>query len=376
VRLARGFWRANRTIAVDFPTPPGYSQAVATRSRGLTYRGAGVDIDAADRLVARIARIARNTQGPEVLSGVGLFAAASKLPRGLREPVLLTAADGVGTKLAVARLAGKHDTVGIDLVAMNVNDLLTSGARPLCFLDYLSVGRLASVDAVAVIRGIAEGCRRAGASLVGGETAEMPGFYADGDYDLAGFAVGVAERRRLVTGKAIKAGMALVGLESNGLHSNGFSLARRALRIDSKRALVRRPRGLGRSLGEELLRPTRIYVRPVLAALERFPIAGMAHITGGGIPGNLVRILPAGITAVVDRGRLPRVRVLDLIAGDGGVGVEEMDRTFNAGLGFVIAVRAKAAEELCSFLRRRKVPARIVGRTIKGQRGVEYEEGP
>jgi phosphoribosylformylglycinamidine cyclo-ligase len=347
---------------------------VTDRRRGLTYRSAGVDIDGADRLVARIAKIARSTQGAEVLSGVGLFAAAQRLPNNLRDPVLLTAADGVGTKLAVARLARKHDTIGIDLVAMNVNDLLTCGARPTSFLDYLSVGKLSSIDAEGIISGIAEGCRRAGASLVGGETAEMPGFYPDGEYDLAGFAVGIAEKKSLCTGSGIRAGMTIIGLEASGLHSNGYSLARTALGIDSARALRRKPRELGRSLAEELLEPTRIYVRPVLAACAKFPIKGMAHITGGGLAGNLVRVLPKGITAVIERSALPKMPILELIAKQGNVAQSEMDRTFNSGVGFTIVVPTKYAAELRTFFRRRKVPAHIIGRTVSGRRGVRIEE--
>jgi phosphoribosylformylglycinamidine cyclo-ligase len=346
---------------------------VTTGRRGLTYRSAGVDIDEADRLVARIAKIARSTQGPEVLSGVGLFAAASRLPNNLREPVLLTAADGVGTKLAVARLVGKHDTIGIDLVAMNVNDLLTSGARPLSFLDYLGVGKLSSIDAEGIISGIAEGCRRAGASLVGGETAEMPGFYPDGEYDLAGFAVGIAERKTLCTGSGIRPGMAVVGLEASGLHSNGYSLARRALAIDSKRSLRRKPRELGRTLADELLEPTRIYVRPVLAACDKFSIKGMAHITGGGLAGNLVRVLPKGISAVIDRSTLPTLPILELIAHQGNVSQAEMDKTFNNGVGFALVVRSRDAADVCAFFRRRKVPAHIIGKTVSGRRGVRFE---
>ncbi len=352
--------------------PVRYSHNVTSRRRGLTYRSAGVDIDGADRLVSRIAKIAKSTQGNEVLSGVGLFAAAQRLPSNLKEPVLLTAADGVGTKLAVARLAGKHDTIGIDLVGMNVNDLLTCGARPMTFLDYLSVGKLASIDAESIISGIADGCRQAGASLVGGETAEMPGFYPDGEYDLAGFAVGIAERRSLCTGSGIRAGMSVIGLPSSGLHSNGYSLARRALNITTKRSLARKPRELGRSLADELLEPTRIYVRPVLAACEKFNVKGMAHITGGGLIGNLVRVLPKGIAAVIDRDALPRLPILELIATEGGVSQREMDRTFNNGVGFVMVVPKATAADVCTFLRRRKIAARIIGKVVAGKRGVRF----
>jgi phosphoribosylformylglycinamidine cyclo-ligase len=348
---------------------------VANSRRGLTYRGAGVDIDGADRLVSRIAKIARGTQGSEVLSGVGLFAAAQSLPKNLKDPVLLTATDGVGTKLAVARLAERHDTIGIDLVGMNVNDLLTCGARPMTFLDYLSMGKLSSIDAEAVISGIAEGCRQAGASLVGGETAEMPGFYPDGEYDLAGFAVGIAERRKLCTGATIRPGMAVVGLASTGLHSNGYSLARRALGIDSKRSLRRKPKELGRSLADELLEPTRIYVRPVLAACEKFAVKGMAHITGGGLTGNLVRVLPKGIAVVIDRSALPELPILRLIAKEGGVAQAEMDRTFNNGIGYTLVVPKHSANDVCRFFRRRKVPAHIIGSTVSGRRSVRFGAG-
>jgi len=345
--------------------------------RRLTYRDAGVDIDAADRLVEKIATMAAKTRRPEVLSGVGLFAAAVRIPRGFAEPVLMTATDGVGTKLALARLTGRHDTIGIDLVAMNVNDVLTSGATPLCFLDYLAVGDLASVDAVAVLRGITEGCRRAGASLVGGETAEMPGFYRSGEYDLAGFCVGVVERRSIVTGSRIRPGQAVVGLQASGLHSNGYSLARKALGADTARGiatLARRHPALGKDPVATLLEPTTIYVRPVLAALGKFAIRGMAHITGGGIPGNLVRVLPKNVVAVIDRARLPRMELFETLQAAGRISRAEMDRTFNCGIGYCVIVDADEAEPLCRFFRRRSVPATVIGEIRRGRRGVRYRE--
>ena len=357
--------------SVDIPTLLGYPALVSR----LTYRQAGVDIAAADRLVERIKKIAATTRTPDVLSGVGLFAAATRLPKGLRDPVILSATDGVGTKLAVARILGKHDTIGIDLVAMNVNDLLTSGARPISFLDYLAVGRLSSVPAEAIIRGIAEGCRLAGASLIGGETAEMPGFYRDGEYDLAGFAIGVAERRRLVDGSRVRPGDVLVGLRSTGLHSNGYSLARRALRATTRAALMRKDADLGETVGEALLRPTAIYVKPVLAALERFRISGMAHITGGGIPGNLVRILPRSCTAVVERAALPADALFELIRRRGKIDRAEMDRTFNCGIGFVMIAPARQADSLVAFLGKRRVDASILGVIRRGSRGVRYTAG-
>lgn len=351
----------------------GYAQRVAaSRRRGPSYKSAGVDIDAANRLVERIARIARKTHGPEVLAGVGPFAAAIRLGPSLRNPVLLASADGVGTKLDVARLAGRHDTVGIDLVAMNVNDLLTCGARPLFFLDYISTGSLAGIDAESLVEGMAEGCRQAGTSLVGGETAEMPGFYPKGVYDLAGFCVGVAERRRLIDGSRVRAGDLIVGLHASGLHSNGFSLARKALGVATRASLKRRPAPLATSLGEELLRPTKIYVAPVLAALERFRIKAMAHITGGGLPGNLPRVLPKGLGAVIERGKLPKLPVFELIEKEGKVPRSEMDRTFNCGVGYTIVVPARQAADLCTFMRRRRFPASVVGRIVAGSRRVRY----
>jgi phosphoribosylformylglycinamidine cyclo-ligase len=260
--------------------------------RALTYRDAGVDIDAADHLVSRIARVAARTRTAGVMSGIGPFAASFRLPKGLRDPVLVSSTDGVGTKLAVAQLMGRHDTIGIDLVAMNANDLVTTGARPLFFLDYFAVGSLRGIDGEAVVRGIAEGCVQSGMALVGGETAEMPGFYKPGEYDLAGFCVGVVERRRMIDPRRVAAGDVVLGLDSTGLHSNGYSLARRALGATTRRALEKRVPELGTTLGEALLVPTRIYVKPLLALLGKVDVHAMAHITGGGIPGNLVRALP------------------------------------------------------------------------------------
>jgi len=339
----------------------------------LTYRKSGVDVVAADRLVEKIKRIAASTRTDDVLAGVGLFAAALKLPRGLKSPVLLAATDGVGTKLAVAQLLNRHATVGIDLVAMNVNDVLTAGARPLCFLDYLAAGRLASIDAEAILLGIAEGCRIAGTSLVGGETAEMPGFYRDGEYDLAGFVVGVAERHRLVDGSGIRPKDVVIGLSSSGLHSNGYSLARKALRIRSRGSLARRVSELGETLGDALLRPTTIYVKPVLAALERYRIRGMAHITGGGIPGNLVRVLPTSCSAVIRRSEIPRVPIFDLIRERGRIDAAEMDRTFNCGVGFTLVVPPRDVDAVLSFLRQRRTPAFVIGEIRRGRRGVVYD---
>ena len=338
---------------------------MTARASSLDYRRAGVDVRAAERLVPRFARLAgTTTKGSSVLSGVGPFAAAVRFPPGYREPVLLTATDGVGTKLLIAKLAGRHDTIGIDLVAMCVNDILTTGGRPLCFPDYLATGSLASIDAEAVVRGIADGCRRAGASLVGGETAEMPGMYGRGDYDLAGFAAGVVERTAMVTGRGVRPGQVVVGLPATGLHSNGYSLARAALGVGRRR--------MAAGLLDELLTPTAIYVKPVLAALRSFRVKAMAHVTGGGIPGNLIRVLPAGTAAVIDRPSLPTLEILERIETDGRVPRAEMERTFNSGVGFLLVVSRRHADALCEFFRRRRLRARVVGEILGGRRAVRF----
>jgi len=343
--------------------------------RALTYRSAGVDIDRADRLVESIARLAARTRIPGVLSGVGPFAASFAVPKGMREPVMVSSTDGVGTKLSVAQLTGKHDTIGIDLVAMNCNDLITTGARPLFFLDYFAVGSLKGIDGEAIVRGIAEGCRQAGMALVGGETAELPGFYKPGEYDLAGFCVGIAERKKLIDGSRVRPGDVVVGLESTGLHSNGYSLARRALGATTRKALTRRVPELGATLGDALLTPTAIYVKAILALIAKVDVHAMAHITGGGLAGNLVRVLPKSARAVIDRRALPVLPIFELVRERGRISREEMDRTFNCGTGYVVIVRADAADSTVRFLRRRGVPARPIGTIEKGPRRVVYRQG-
>ncbi len=316
---------------------------------GLTYRDAGVDIDAGERLVDRIKPLAAATRTADILGGVGGFAGLCKVPSDLDEPVLVSGTDGVGTKLKLAFATGIHDSVGIDLVAMCVNDVLTVGARPLFFLDYFATGALDVDVGEAVVRGIAEGCRQAGCALLGGETAEMPGMYAAGEYDLAGFAVGVAERRRLLDGSRAAPGDVLLGLPASGLHSNGFSLARRALLDEAGLPLDQPAEGIpGATLGETLLTPTRIYARAVAAALTAAPEAvhAICHVTGGGLPGNLPRVLPAGTGAAVDPSTWPRPPVFDLVQRAGAVAEVEMRRTFNLGLGMILAVAAGEAETL------------------------------
>ena len=334
---------------------------------GTTYRDAGVDIEAGDALVDRIRPLAARTLRPEVLSGVGGFGGLFALPPGRwKEPVLVAGTDGVGTKLKVAFAAGRHRTIGIDLVAMSVNDVLTTGAEPLFFLDYFATSRLVVEQAAEVVAGVAEGCLQAGCTLIGGETAELPGFYGRGEYDLAGFCVGVVERSRILTGETIRPGDALIGLGSSGLHSNGYSLARRVLLEDQGLALEARLDGLGGPLVDVLLEPTRIYVRDVLALREAVELRGVAHITGSGIPGNLPRCLPAGTRAVLDGSRWPRPPIFDVIARLGGVDREEMFRTFNMGLGLICVVPEAEVKAALALLGRRGVPAWEVGRVEAG----------
>ncbi len=293
----------------------------------LTYRDAGVDIDAGDELVERIKPHVRRTFRPEVIGDLGGFGGLFAVPKGYTDPVLVSGTDGVGTKLKLAFLTGRHDTVGIDLVAMCVNDIVVSGAEPLFFLDYFASGKLEVAVGEAVVKGIADGCRQAGCALIGGETAELPGFYSDGEYDLAGFAVGIVERSRILDGKRIEPGDRVLGLSSSGLHSNGYSLARKALL--EKLAL---PLG---EVADELLAPTRIYVRAVLAALKTGALHGAAHITGGGLVENPPRILRDGLVMRLDDKRWPEPAIFGRIA-ESGVERAEMRRTFNLGIGMVL----------------------------------------
>ena len=345
---------------------------------GLTYKKAGVDIKKAERFVDLITPLAARTGKKKkgVLKGIGLFGALFELDMArYRRPVLVSGTDGVGTKLRIAFMTGRHDTVGIDLVAMCANDILTSGADPLFFLDYFATGRLSARKASSVIGGIARGCLEAGCALVGGETAEMPEFYAEGEYDLAGFAVGAVEKESIIDGSSIRPGDALIGLASSGLHSNGYSLARKALLETGRYTLASRPRGLsGRSLATELLMPTRIYVK-AFRALQRKKVSvkGMAHITGGGIPGNLNRILPRGIDAVVDERSWPVPPVFGLVRQAGGIAPEEMKKVFNMGIGFVAVTGAAQAQKAVSALSAAGYRAFIIGKTEKGSGRVRYD---
>ncbi len=313
-------------------------------SADLTYRRAGVDIEAGAALVEAIKPLARSTSRPGADAALGGFGGLFDLrAAGYTDPVLVAATDGVGTKLKVAIETGRHETVGIDLVAMCVNDLVVQGAEPLFFLDYYATGRLDRVAAMAVVAGIAEGCRLAGCALIGGETAEMPGMYAAGDYDLAGFAVGAVERNNLLTGAEIAAGDTVLGLASNGIHANGFSLVRRIVAKVGLDYASPAPFENGRTLGEALLAPTRIYVKGCLAALRTGGVRGLAHITGGGLLENVPRILPQGLAARLDRSAWPEPAVFRWLATAGNVPRDEMDRTFNIGIGMVAVVSADAA---------------------------------
>ncbi len=322
------------------------SQPSSTSS--LTYRDAGVDIDAGDRLVEAIKPLARRTFRPEVLAGIGGFGALFSVPSGYREPVLVSGTDGVGTKLRLAFQLNRHDTVGIDLVAMSVNDILVQGAQPLFFLDYFACGKLDVGVATQVVAGIAAGCEQAGCALIGGETAEMPGMYPPGEYDLAGFAVGIVERSRLIDGSGIRPGDVVLGLASSGAHSNGYSLIRRIVelhRLDLSADFD------GRSLGEVLLAPTRIYVKPVLALLHALPVKGLAHITGGGLLENIPRVLPEQVVAVLEAGRWPVPRLFTWLKELGGIAEQELYRVFNCGIGLVLIVAAEHAQAAAQLLR-------------------------
>lgn len=308
-------------------------------SEKITYKDAGVNVELADSVIGSLANRIGSTFRPEVIGKMGGFAALFKpLWKEYEDPVLVSGADGVGTKLKIAFLTGKHDTVGIDLVAMNVNDVVVTGAEPLFFLDYFATGAIEPEIVRSVISGIAAGCQMAGCSLIGGETAEMPDFYPPGEYDLAGFCVGMVDRPRIVDGSRVKPGQIVVGLSSSGLHSNGFSLVRKVLLEHKRYSLDSHLPELGKSLADELLTPTAIYVKPILELLQRTSVSAMAHITGGGFPGNIPRVLPDGCCATIRTGSWSIPPVFPLIGRDAGLDDEEMFRTFNMGVGMIVVV--------------------------------------
>ncbi len=332
-----------------------------------TYSKAGVSLEAGERVVEAAKRAARGTMRPEIVGGVGGFGALLKIPKGYRRPLIATSTDGVGTKLRVAFMMNRHDTIGIDLVAMNVNDILTLGAEPVAFLDYFGTGKLRPKVAADVLRGIARGCKLAGCSLIGGETAELPSFYAPGEYDLAGFCIGVVEQGEVVDGRGIVPGDVIIGLGSSGLHSNGYSLVRRLCFDKARMSLRARPRELRRSLGEELLQPTRIYV-PIIRSLPRGKIKGMAHITGGGLLDNLPRVFPDNCDAVIRPGSWPLPGIFELLLKLGRVERTEAYRTFNMGIGFALVVARRHVDTIVESLAKRREKAYIIGE-IRARRG-------
>ena len=319
----------------------------------LSYKDAGVDIDAGDALVERIKPLAKKTMRDGVLAGIGGFGALFEVPKRYREPVLVSGTDGVGTKLTLAFEWGMHDTVGIDLVAMSVNDVLVQGAEPLFFLDYFATARLDPEEGAAIVGGIAKGCRMAGCALIGGETAEMPGMYPPGEYDLAGFAVGAVEKSAILNGREVAPGDVVLGLSSSGVHSNGFSLVRKCI----ERAGASLPSTLdGKPFREAVMAPTRLYVKPVLAALAQHPAAGggikaLAHITGGGLLENIPRVLPEGTAAHLKDGSWPRSELFAWLQQTAGIDAFEMNRTFNNGIGMVVVVGAAQAQAVAATLR-------------------------
>jgi phosphoribosylformylglycinamidine cyclo-ligase len=342
-----------------------------TQGPGITYRDAGVDIDAGDELVERIKPMVRRAHRSEVLTGIGGFGALVELPAGYRRPVLVAGTDGVGTKLRLAIDAARHDSIGVDLVAMCANDVVVQGAEPLFFLDYYATGKLQVAVAEAVVRGIVEGCVQAGCALVGGETAEMPGIYHGADYDLAGFCVGVVEKDAIIDGSAVVAGDAIVGLGSSGPHSNGYSLIRRLVALDGATPATMLE---GRNLFDRLLAPTRIYVKPLLALLRAMPVHALAHITGGGLSDNIPRVLPAGLEAVLERRRWPQDPVFAWLQRTARIDAAEMYRTFNCGIGMAVIVPRERADATVEFLTARGESAQVIGEVRAGGGGVVIHE--
>jgi len=340
----------------------------------MTYKAAGVDIALKQTLIPMFQKIAGKTSGASVIGGVGGFGALVALDafKEMRSPVLVAGTDGVGTKLKIAIALDRHDTVGIDCVAMCVNDIICHGARPLFFLDYIGTGKLQKHVALQIVKGVAKGCDRAGASLVGGETAQLSDLYKPGEYDLAGFAIGIVERSRIPDPRRIKCGDVLVALASSGIHSNGYSLARMVLLNRARLKLTARIAELGCTLGEELIRPTTIYARIAVELFARFAIKGLANITGGGVPENLPRVMPEGVRAAIRRGSWPVPPIFPMIQRLGKVSQDEMDRTFNNGIGMVAIVEPREVDRVLSFLKKRRAAAHVVGEIVKGRRSAEF----
>lgn len=334
----------------------------------MSYRDAGVDIEAGNALVDRIRPLAKQTQREGVLGSIGGFGGLFELPTDrYTNPVLVSGTDGVGTKLKLAMMMDRHDTIGIDLVAMCVNDIIVTGAEPLFFLDYYATGKLELDAAEAVVRGIAEGCRLAGCALSGGETAEMPGLYAAGDYDLAGFAVGIVEKSNIIDSARVAAGQSLLALDSSGAHSNGYSLIRKVLEVSN--TPLDMPFG-DTTIGEALLEPTQIYVKPILALIQAVDIKAIAHITGGGLPDNLPRVLPRGTTAVIEQETVQLPALFTWLAETGGIEQSEMYRTFNCGVGMVVIVDSKDVPASQQLLQQHGVNSRVIGQVVNAEQPI------
>jgi phosphoribosylformylglycinamidine cyclo-ligase len=339
------------------------------------YKQAGVDIEAGYEAVSRMKKHVQKTMRPEVMGGLGSFGGMFDLSKvNVKEPVLVSGTDGVGTKLMLAIMMDKHDTIGIDAVAMCVNDVVVQGAEPLYFLDYIACGKAIPEKIEAIVKGIADGCEMAGCALIGGETAEMPGMYSEEDYDLAGFTVGVAEKSKLVTGANIKSGDVLIGLSSSGIHSNGYSLVRKILLEDAKLDLRETYEGLELPLGEELLRPTKIYVKPILEVMKDHEIKGLSHITGGGFIENIPRMLPAGLGAEIDYGSWPIPSIFDFLQKHGNLDKKEMFNIFNMGIGMVLAVDVVSLLPVIQKLEEAGEKAYIIGR-VSNEEGVSFGGG-
>lgn len=341
-----------------------------SNSDSLSYRDAGVDINAGDQLVENIKPYAKRTMRPEVLSGIGGFGGLIEISKKFKEPVLVSGTDGVGTKLKLAFELNRHDTVGVDLVAMSVNDILVQGAEPLFFLDYFACGKLDVPSATEVIKGIASGCEQSGCALTGGETAEMPGMYPEGEYDLAGFAVGVVEKSKIITGENIKAGDVVLGMASNGAHSNGYSLVRKII-ARSNPDLNAKFDG-ERTLADCIMAPTRLYVKPLLSLMQQITIKGMAHITGGGITENVPRVLPDNVVAEIDSNTWQIPKLFNWLREGGNVEAQEMYRTFNCGIGMVVVVSAEDADVAVKHLQDAGETVSRIG-VIRARSGDEHQ---
>lgn len=341
----------------------------------LTYAGAGVDVKEGARAVELMKKHVKETFNPDVLGDLGSFGGLLRLSGQFESPVLVAGTDGVGTKLKIAFMMDKHDTVGQDLVAMCVNDILCQGAKPLFFLDYLATGHLKAEDAALLVKGITDGCKLANMPLLGGETAEMPGFYAPGEYDMAGFAVGVVDEPKIITGKDIAVGDVIIGIASSGIHSNGYSLVRKLffdhLKLDVNTFIPE----LEQTLGEALLTPTKIYVKSILALLEAVSVKGMVHMTGGGFYENIPRVLSEDQCAQITLGSWPSLPIFDLIASKGNVSLEEMFGTFNMGIGFIVVVSPDEVEKTMTLLEQMGETVSVIGKVVQGKKGVELCQG-